>query len=113
MSGPEWGYLSLGKGTEIKGALPEILWSPDSKFLAFVQWHIQDVPNRKGAEGYSFRVAILRIVDRRLRYVLGNMKLASVKLRGLTAEELLLSINDQPKAISLAKVNWEPLRAEP
>ena len=52
MSGPEWGWLSIDGRDEIIGATPDdVVWSDDGQFMAFVRLHIQDVPNRQGAEG--------------------------------------------------------------
>jgi len=113
MSGPQWGFLSLEKGAEVEGALPEIMWSPDSQFIAFVKLHIESVPNRQGAEGFSFRVCIMRLADHQLRYCLGNVKLAEVKLQYFTADAVSVLVNGQPKEVSLNSVQWSALHAEP
>lgn len=106
MSGPEWGYLAIGESHEIKGATSDVLWSPSSDFIAFVKLHIDDVPNRKGAEGMSFRIAVIRISDFRLRYFLGNKRLSDIKLVSLNSKSLEVSVNGEKRSIDLGGVDW-------
>lgn len=113
MSGPQWGFLSLGEAPEVEGALPEIMWSPDSQFIAFVKLHIESVPNRQGAEGFGFRVCIMRLADHQLRHCLGNVKLAEVKIQHFTAETISVLVNGQLKEITLSSIQWSALHAEP
>ena len=78
MSGPEWGWLAVDENEEIKGVIPEdVIWSEDSQFMAFIKLHIEDVPNRQGVEGLSFRVGVMRMSDYMVRYCLGNRQLAA------------------------------------
>jgi hypothetical protein len=106
MSGPEWGYLSVDGSHEFKGAAEEVIWSEDSRYLAFVVLHIEDVPNRKGAEGINFRVGILRIADWQLRYCLGNLKLSEIKLESFTGGLVTALVNGNSKQIQVDKVQW-------
>lgn len=106
MSGPEWGYLSIANKIEIKGVLPEVVWSENSDFLAFVKLHIEDVPTRQGAEGMSFRVGVLRTSDFSVHYCLGNRKLAAVKLRSITPQSVTVLVNGKEKTISLENIRW-------
>ncbi|MCY1312861.1 hypothetical protein D9M70_633280 [compost metagenome] len=107
MSGPEWGYLTVDGIHEYKGAAPLALWSDDSKYLAFVVLHIQDVPNRKGAEGFTYRVAILRLSDFQRRVCLGNHKLAKVGLESFHGGVLTLSVSGRPHQIRVESIEWE------
>jgi hypothetical protein len=106
MSGPEWGWLAIGEGLEIKGALPEVLWSDDGAFLAFVKLHIEDVPTRQGVEGYSFRIGVLRISDFALRYCGGNRKLTALSLRSMTKQFLTVAVEGHETPIDLEKIHW-------
>ena len=106
MSGPEWGYLSLATLPEIKGALSEILWSDDSKLLAFVKLHVEDVPSRQGAEGFSFRVGVIRMLDGHIRYCIGNKNLSEIKLLSLTTANLTLAVGGRIKSVDLRKIQW-------
>lgn len=106
MSGPEWGWLVIDDQEEIKGATDDVLWSDDNQFLAFIKLHIEDVPNRQGAEGMSFRVGLVRMSDRKIRYCLGNKRLAEVKLKSITAESIAVSINGELKSLNLSSIDW-------
>ena len=103
MSGPEWGYLSVDGMNEFKGAASEAIWSEDSKYLAFVSINIEDVPNRKGTEGMSYRVAILRIEDGILRYCLGNLRLSRIKLESFTNGCLTAIVNGNQRQTGLCR----------
>ncbi len=107
MSGPEWGYLAVDGAREFKGATEEVLWSEDSNFLAFVILHIEDVPNRKGAEGFSFRVAVLRMADGVLRYCLGNLRLSEIKLKTFSGGHLAVEVNGEPRQVHVENIQWE------
>ena len=106
MSGPAWGYLSVDDAHEFKGASDEIIWSAGSQYLAFVTLHIEDAPNRKGAEGINFRVGLLRISDWQLRYCLGNLKLSEIKLSSFSEGLLMVLVNGKPKQIQADKIQW-------
>ncbi|MGO4377531.1 hypothetical protein [Pseudoduganella sp. RAF53_2] len=106
MSGPQGGWLAIGEGLEIKGALPEVLWSEDGDFLAFVKLHIEDVPTRQGVEGYSFRVGVVRISDFALRYCGGHRKLTTLSLKSMTKHSLTVWVEGQEAPIDLEKIHW-------
>ena len=106
MSGPEWGYLTIDESKVIKGATSDVIWSPDSAFVAFVKLHIDDAPNRQGSEGMSFRVAVVRVSDFQLRYFVGNKRLAVIKLVSLSSNSLEISIDDEQRSIDLGAVKW-------
>lgn len=106
MSGPEWGWLEIGEGMEIEAALPEVLWSDDGAFLAFVKLHIQDVPTRQGVEGYSFQIGVLRISDFAHRYCGGDRKLTALSLKSMTKQFLTVSVDGEETRIDLGKIQW-------
>lgn len=106
MSGPEWGWLSVDGREEIEGATSDVLWSQDSLLLAFVKLHIEQVPNRQGAEGFSFRVGLMRMVDHQVRYCLGNRGLARMKLETVTQQHLGVLVDGVPTTVSLGKIRW-------
>jgi hypothetical protein len=107
MSGPEWGWLSIDGRDEIHGATPDdVVWSADGDFLAFVRLHVQDVPNRQGAEGMNYKVGIVRLADYSVRYCLGNHGLADVKVHSLSSRSLAATINGEPRTVQLDKLNW-------
>jgi hypothetical protein len=106
MSGPEWGYLTIDGRSEPKRALSEAIWSDDSEYLAFVALHIEDVPNRKGAEGYSFRVGVMRISDSTLRYCVGNRGLTNIELVSFLNEQLSVRVDGMTKLIPLETIRW-------
>lgn len=107
MGGPEWGWLSVSGLEEIKDAVPEVAWSEDGRYLAFVKLHIEDVPNRKGAEGFSFRVGIVRLADKQIRYCLGNLKLSHIELKSISSEALAVVINGEPRSVPVSSIHWE------
>lgn len=108
MSGPEWGWLAVDENEEIKGVIPEdVIWSEDSQFMAFIKLHIEDVPNRQGVEGLSFRVGVMRMSDYMVRYCLGNRQLAELKLQTITTKSLPVSVNGKLKTIDLGKIEWD------
>lgn len=106
MSGPEWGWLAIDDQAEIKGATDNILWSEDSQFVAFIRLHVEAVPNRQGAEGMSFRVGVVRMSDKNIRYCLGNKKLAEVKLKSVTSESISVFTNGEQKSFDLSSIDW-------
>ncbi|EGR1894233.1 hypothetical protein D3O61_21995 [Vibrio vulnificus] len=106
MSGPEWGYLSIDNNEEIKGATQDILWSSDCQYIVFVKLVIDEVPNGRGTEGMSFRVAVVRLSDFKIRYCLGNNKLAELKLKSCCLDEISVLVNGQSKLIKLASIYW-------
>lgn len=108
MSGPEWGWLTVDENEEIKGVTPEdVIWSEDSQFMAFVKLHIEDVPNRQGVEGLSFRVGVMRMADYTVRYCFGNRQLSELKLQTITPQLLTVSVNGELRTIELGKVEWD------
>lgn len=107
MSGPEWGWLAIAENFEMKGALPEVVWSDEGDFLAFVKLHIEDVPTRQGVEGYSFRIGILRISDFALRYCGGNRKLSLLSLKSMTKQSLVVSVEGKDMSLDLKKIRWD------
>ena len=107
MSGPEWGWLSIDGRDEIIGATPDdVVWSDDGQFMAFVRLHIQDVPNRQGAEGINYKIGIVRLADYAVRYCLGNHSLADVKVQGVSSHSLSAMINGEPRVVQIGKVDW-------
>jgi hypothetical protein len=106
MGGPEWGRLSVDGREPISGAASEVTWSDTGTYLAFVKLHDELVPNRKGAEGLSFRVAVMRMSDYEIRYCLGNRKLAEIKLQSMTDTEIRLRANGETKTISVKAIEW-------
>lgn len=106
MSGPEWGYLAVDEQDEIKGSTSDFMWSEDSQFLAFVKLHVEDVPNRQGVEGLTFRVGVMRMSDSKIRYSLANKRLSEIKLMSLTSDTVTASINGEPKSVGLNSIDW-------
>lgn len=107
MSGPEWGYLSVDGSEELKGALPQVVWSDDCGYLACPVLHIDDVPNRKGAEGFSFRVLILRLSDGARRYGLGNNQLSPVKIKEFHDGCVTILVAGSERRIEIGKMRWD------
>ncbi|WP_265215829.1 hypothetical protein [Herbaspirillum lusitanum] len=107
MSGPEWGWLTIENSLKVKGAFAEIIWSENSEFLAFVKWHIQDVPTRQGVEGYSFRIGVVRMSDLSLRYCGGNGYPPTLSLHSMTNRAVTVIVEGQQKIINLEKIEWD------
>lgn len=107
MSGPEWGWLAVDECEEIKGAMPEVMWSQNGQFLAFVKLHIEDVPTRQGVEGFSFRVGVMRLADRKISYCFGNSKLSPIQINSFDSECLVALIGGQEKRLPLKLINWD------
>lgn len=106
MGAPQWGYISVNDGAELRCLSSDVIWSEDSEFVAFVEWHVDDVPNRKGAEGMTSRVLVHRLSDGHRRSFLGNVGLARVKLLGFSEGNLSLLVNGERREIQIAKANW-------
>lgn len=107
MGGPEWGWLAVTGLEEIKGAIPKVLWSQDGQLLAFVKFHIEDVPGRQGAEGFTFRVGLVRLADKQIRYCFGNVKLSQIVLKSLDSKRIEVSIDGEPKSVSIDSIKWD------
>ena len=106
MSGPGWGVLSIDGGREFQALSPDVIWSPDSAFVAFVELHLADVPNAQRGQGFSSRVILHRLQDGLQRHLLGKLGLADVKLLSWRASTLALSVNGQEREIGLDSVRW-------
>ncbi|CAN7739195.1 hypothetical protein LJR084_006525 [Variovorax sp. LjRoot84] len=106
MSGPQWDYLSVNGGAEFRCFSSDVVWSDDSKFVAFVEWHIEDMPNRKGSEGMTSRVVVQRLCDGQHRRFLGNAGLAGVELLGFLDGKLSLLVNGERRELQIEKADW-------
>lgn len=105
MSGPRWDYISVDGGAEFRCLSSDVVWSDDSEFVAFVEWHVDDVSNRKGAEGMTSRVVVHRLSDGKHRSFLGNAGLACVELLGILEGNLSLLVNGERRQIQIARAN--------
>lgn len=106
MGGPEWDYISVNGGAEFRCLSSNVIWSDDSEYVAFVEWHVDDLPNRQGVEGMTSRVMVHRLSDGMHRSFLGNSGLACVELLGLVDGKLSLLVNGQKKEIHITQANW-------
>lgn len=122
MGGPQWDYVSVNGGAEIRCLFADVIWSGDSVFVAFVEWHVEDVPNRQGMEGMTSRVSVHRLSDGQRRSFLGNVGLALVQLldfsegtlsreRGETGNsdcegELVANISAAPETSLQERYGW-------
>lgn len=107
MSGPEWGWLTIENNLEVKGAFAEVIWSENSEFLAFITWHVEDVPTRQGIEGYNFRIGVVRMSDLSLRYCGGNRNLSIQSLHSMTNRTVTVIVGGKQKIIDLEKIEWD------
>jgi hypothetical protein len=106
MGGPEWDYVSIAGGPELRCFSSEVVWSDDSEFVALIEWHIDDAPNRKGAEGMTSRVVVVRLRDGVRRHFLGNRGMARMELLEFSGGTLSLLVNGKPTELSIAKASW-------
>ena len=106
MSGPEWGRVRVDDRYELESVLPRALWAADSAHLAFVVLRIDSVPDRKGAEGMSHRVGVLRVADGAVRYAIGNGGLADIVLESFANGMLCVRVDGRPRRIDIRKMEW-------
>jgi hypothetical protein len=74
--------------------------------MAFIKLHIEDVPNRQGVEGLSFRVGVMRMSDYMVRFCFSNRQLSELKLHTITTKSLSVSVNGELKTIDVSKIEW-------
>ncbi|WP_331693896.1 hypothetical protein [Pandoraea sputorum] len=107
MSGPEWGWISINSGPEQSAGSPEVVWAADESFMAFVSLKVDDVPNRKGTEGMGFRIGLVRMSDGAIRYCLGNVGLADIRLSTMSADSIQAVVEGKVRTIPVDNISWD------
>ncbi|OXS92661.1 hypothetical protein B7H01_17140 [Pandoraea apista] len=75
--------------------------------MAFVSLKVDDVPNRKGVEGMGFRIGLVRMSDGAIRYCLGNVGLADIRLSAMSVDSIEAVVDGKVRTIPLNNISWE------
>ena len=106
MGGPEWGFVELDGSVPFRLALPELKFSADSAYFAFVFVHDEHLTTRQGIEGLSFKIRIVRLCDGQVRHLTGSRDLAPVSLMEFDSHHLTFTVANRGHRATLGLLNW-------
>ncbi|MCG7991189.1 MAG: hypothetical protein JAY99_01695 [Candidatus Thiodiazotropha lotti] len=109
MSGPEYGTMIIDDNLEIRGTQPSVVFSEDSKYVAFPALKGVDTgPNyAPDRNNVGFRIILLNLENKEFKYLSGNKGYADYQLQELSNGVLRYFVNGELKSMNVQKVNWK------